>query len=180
VQSRLAGAAGGLILFAVMDQAALPSAPVHWQIVLRPHRSLPPSGFRLMMLLLGLVSLVCSLGFVLIGAWPVCGFFGLDVLLIYLAFRASYRSGRARETVRLAGDDVTVEKVSVRGELRFWRMQAFWLKVRLIENGDDSNRLLLTSHGRTLAIGGFLSPPERRDLAGELDAALRRWRAVPN
>jgi len=157
-----------------------PSAgPIYWQVVLRPHRSLPPSGFRILMLTLGLVSIVCSIGFTLIGAWPVCGFFGLDVLLLYIAFRASYRSARARETVRLAGGDLTVERVSVRGELRLWRMQAFWLKVRLIESGDDTNRLLISTHGRTLAIGGFLSPIERRGLALELDAALRRWRAQP-
>jgi uncharacterized membrane protein len=161
----------------MIDHAAPPSVLPFWQIELRPHRSLPPGGFRLLMLIACLISILCGTGFALIGAWPVGGFFGLDMLLLYLAFRASYRSGRMRETVSLDGGDLTIERVSVRGELRFWRMQAFWLKVRLIESGDDSNRLLLSTHGRTLAIGGFLSPLERRGLARELEAALRRWRA---
>lgn len=149
---------------------------VHWESVLRPHRSLPPRGFHILMLGLAAVSLVTGTVFVLIGAWPVCGFFGLDVLLLYGAFRLSYRSSRMRETLKLAGDSLTVERVSVRGEVRFWRFQAFWLRVRLLETDADTNRLVLTSHGRTLAVAGFVSPAERRALAGELEDALARWR----
>src|ERR1700687_1261731 len=99
--------------------------------VLVPHRSLPPRGFHLLMLLLGLVSLAMGIGFVSIGAWPVCGFFGLDVAALYLAFRISYRRARQREILRLAGDDFTVERVGIRGERAVWRFQPFWLRVVL-------------------------------------------------
>jgi uncharacterized membrane protein len=152
---------------------------VHWETVLRPHRSLSPKGFHILMLSLAAVSMVAGVLFVSIGAWPVCGFFGLDVLLVYLAFRASYRSGRMSEVLRLQGDDLTVERIGARGERRHWRMQAFWLRVALIEATDGSNRLLVTTHGSSLPIGGFLSSVERRHLARELDAALRRWKASP-
>jgi len=154
-------------------------ATVHWQSTVRPHRSLPPRGFHVLMAVLALASIVSGIMFVRAGAWPVCGFFGLDVLLLYIAFRVSYRSGRMHETLRLAGDDLTVERVSIRGEVRLWRFQAFWLRVRLVETGQDTNRLLLTSHGRTLAVAGFVSPGERRTLKGELDQALAEWRARP-
>jgi uncharacterized membrane protein len=152
---------------------------VHWQTVLRPHRSLSPKGFHILMLSLAAVSMTAGVLFVSIGAWPVCGFFGLDVLLVYLAFRVSYRRGRMSEVLRLQGGDLTVERIGSRGECRHWRMQAFWLRVTLIEAADGSNRLLVTTHGRSLPIGGFLSPVERRHLAQELDAALRRWKALP-
>ena len=49
--------------------------------------------------LIGLVSFAAGAMFFVVGAWPVVGFLGLDLLLIYLAFRASYRSGRAYETL---------------------------------------------------------------------------------
>jgi len=149
---------------------------LYYETVLRPHRSLPPRGFFFLMLAIAGVSFVTGVGFVRMGAWPVTGFFGLDVLLLYGAFRLSYRSGRMRETLRLAGDDLTVERVSVRGEVRVWRFQAFWLRLLLIEQGAERNRLLLRSHGRELAIGGFLTADERRSLAAEIDAALRRYR----
>src|SRR3954465_2689158 len=118
---------------------------IFFERVLLPHRSLPPRGFHVLMLLLGLVSLAVGIGFVSIGAWPVCGFFGLDVALLYLAFRISYRSARQRETLRLADADFTVERVSIRGERRVWSFQAFWLRVVLEERPDDSNRLLVIS-----------------------------------
>jgi len=151
---------------------------VHWESVLSPHRSLPAAGFRILMLLLGLVSLVSGILFVRIGAWPVCGFFGLDVLGVYIAFRMSYRSGRMRETLRLIGDNFTVERVGIRGERRDWRFQAFWMRVRLVEKAGDSNRLLLESHGRTLPVAVFLSPDERRILAEDVKGALSRWKAL--
>lgn len=160
-----------------MDEAAQP-APLHWETVLRPHRSLPPQGFRIVMLVLGIVSFAWGLFFVLLGAWPVLGFFGLDVALVYLAFKMNYRSARMREILRLAGGDFTVERVSVRGEVRLWRFQAFWLRIRLIEQAEDANRLVLTSHGRSLAVAGFLTAAERRGLKTEIDRALERWRAA--
>ena len=153
-----------------------PEPILHYETVLRPHRSLPPRGFLILMLAIAGVSFVTGVAFVAMGAWPVTGFFGLDVLLLYGAFRLSYRSGRVCETVRLAGDDLTVERISVRGEVRTWRFQAFWLRLLLIEQGAERNRLLLRSHGRELAIGGFLTAEERRSLAAEIDDALTRYR----
>jgi uncharacterized membrane protein len=148
--------------------------------VLLPHRSLPPRGFQVLMLVLGLVSLAVSIVFVAIGAWPICGFFGLDVAALYLAFRLSYRSARQREILRLSDDDFTVERVNIYGERRIWRFQPFWLRVVLEERPDESNRLWIASHGRRLVIGDFLGAPMRRELAASLRSALARWRAALN
>ena len=153
---------------------------VFFERVLLPHRSLSPHGFHILMLLLGIVSLALGIGFVLIGAWPVFGFFGLDVALLYLAFRLSYRSARQREILRLSDDDFTVERVDVYGKRRLWRFQPFWLRVILEERPDESNRLLLASHGRSLVIADFLGAPVRRELADTLRSVLARWRAALN
>ena len=153
---------------------------VFYQRVLLPHRSLPRRGFHILMLLLGIVSLALGIGFAALGAWPVFGFFGLDVALLYLAFRLSYRSARQREILRLAGGDFTVERIDIYGGRRLWRFQPFWLRVVLDERPDNSNRLLLASHGRTLAIADFLGAPMRRELAESLRSALARWRAALN
>ena len=154
--------------------------PVFFERVLWPHRSLPPRGFRVLMLGLALLSLAAGIGFVSVGAWPICGFFGLDVALLYLAFRISYRSARQRETLRLADDQFTVERVGIYGERRQWRFQPFWLRVVLEERPNQSNRLSLASHGKSLVIGDFLAPPLRRELAANLREVLARWRAALN
>jgi uncharacterized membrane protein len=163
-----------------VGSADRPIAHVLFERVLLPHRSLPPNGFRVLMGLLGVISIALSIGFVSIGAWPICGFFGLDVALLYLAFRLSYRSARQCETLRLADDQFTVERVGIYGERRLWRFQPFWLRVVLEERPDESNRLLLASHGRSLAIGDFLAPTLRRELAMTLREVLARWRTALN
>lgn len=153
----------------------LHASPVFFDAVLYPHRSLPPEGFVVLMLLLSGVSFAAGVSFVLMGAWPIVGYFGLDVLLVYIAFRASYRSARMHEWVRLTEDTLTVERVGRRGERRRWQFQPFWLRV-VLEERDETNRLVLTSHGRELVVGGFLAPAERRNLAAALKEALVRWR----
>ena len=82
-----------------LSDAANPT--VFLDAVLAPHRSLPPAGFLIVMLAFGGLSFVAGILFVLHGAWPVTGFFGLDVGLVYLAFRINYRSARREERIRL-------------------------------------------------------------------------------
>ena len=164
-----------------MTSPALYAAPADglvFERVLAPHRSLPPRGFHLLMLVLGLISLGVGIGFVSIGAWPVTGFFGLDVALVYVAFRLNYRSGRRCEIIRLAIDALTVERIGIYGNQRVWRFQPFWVRVVLEERDADTNRLFVASHGRFLAIGDFLAPAVRRELAATLRDALARWRTA--
>jgi len=144
--------------------------------VLAPHRSLPPAGFLIVMLAFGGLSFVAGILFVLHGAWPVTGFFGLDVGLVYLAFRINYRSARREERIRLVADALTVERRGVRGERWSWRFQPYWLRVTLEESDDESNRLTISSHGRSLVLASFLGAGERRRFAATLQEALARWR----
>jgi uncharacterized membrane protein len=164
-------------------QSAEPAAALgrlFFERVLLPHRSLPPRRFHLLMLILGLFSIAVGTGFVIAGAWPVVGFFGLDVALVYIAFRLNYRSARRRETLRLAADAFTVERIGIYGERRLWRFQPFWLRVVLEEQPGRSNRLLVASHGRSLVIADFLAPAARRELAATIGAALASWRKALN
>ena len=73
--------------------------PAIFAAVLTPHCSLSRHGFRLLMTALTAISFASGMAFVLMGAWPVFGFFGLDVLLLYAALELSYRRARAYEQV---------------------------------------------------------------------------------
>jgi uncharacterized membrane protein len=154
------------------------SQSVFYDARLQPYRSLPPRGFALVMLVLGGASFILSVGCVLMGAWPITGFFGLDVALVYVAFRASYRSAHKTEHLRLTQEAMTVERVGVRGDRRAWRFEPAWLRLVFEEPDEDSNRLYLASHGKTLSIGSFLAPAERKKLYADLKRALASWRAA--
>ncbi len=156
-----------------------PAGQSGFDVVLRPHRSLSPVGFAVIMTILAVWSFVGGLVFWLAGAWPVIGFFGIDIALVYWAFRASYGQGRAAERLRLADGTLTVWRMDKRGAEERFAFPSYWLRVILEEDQNGPGQLILSSHGRHLSVGGFLAPDERADLARELSAALRQARLAP-
>jgi uncharacterized membrane protein len=149
-----------------------------FRALLVPHRSLGRSGFRNLMLFVGAVSLVTGVGFLLKGAWPVFGFFGLDVLLVFVAFRASYRAARAREEVSVSRTDLLVRKTSAKGKVEESHYNPFWARFRVARHAEIGiTRMAVTGQGRTTEIGGFLNPDDRESFAtafGEALATARR------
>lgn len=154
-------------------------APVYFDAILRPHRSLSPAGFTLLMSTIAAVGFGGGLAFLMIGAWPVFGFCGLEVALIYICFRLNYRSGRLFERVRLTDEALTVERYPPRGAPLGWTFQPYWLRVLMDDPPEHDSPLTLRSHGRSLVIGSFLTPEERLDFARALNHALARQRAAP-
>lgn len=162
-----------------MSDAEPDPTPVHFEAVLHPHRSLTPAGFSVLMGLFGGVSMAFGTAFLLIGAWPVFGLFGLDVLLLWYAFRRNDRDAAVYETVRLTDRLLTVRRFQLRREPQVWRFEPGWLRVIMDDPPEHHSQLTLTSHGRSLVIGNFLTPEERLGLARALADALRRWRSPP-
>ncbi len=161
------------------DNAALPE-PKIFSAVITPHRSLTPRGFLVLMLCLGGLSFVSGVIFVSIGAWPVFGFFGLDVLLVYFAFRANFRAARAYEEVTVTPCQLTVRKISPRGGVREWTLNPVWVRLERIVHAEFGiERLFLVSHGRRLAIAGCLAPHEKKTFAAALSAALGEAKRGP-
>jgi uncharacterized membrane protein len=159
-------------------RAADMPAPL-FDAILAPHRSLGPKGFLIVMVGVGVISFTAGIVFLLKGAWPVVGFFGLDVLLVYIAFKASYRSARLYETVRLAGDTLEVRRVTPSGRQTEWHFQPNWLRVEMDDPPAHDSELVLTSHGQRVAIGAFLTAEERLDFAKSQRRALADWRERP-
>jgi uncharacterized membrane protein len=146
--------------------------------VLYPNRSLGSLGFYLLMGGIVLVSAAIGAGFALVGAWPVAGFLGLDVLLLYLAFRWNYRAGRRAELIRLDRDGLCVRQVRPDGRTREWRFEPHWVRVTIDDPPRHDSQLVLSSHGRTLAIGAFLTAAERVEVARALRTALAAHRRI--
>ena len=154
------------------DNAAV-TEPTIFSATITPHRSLGSTGFLVLMLGIGGVSFVSGVLFLLIGAWPVFGFLGLDVLLIYWAFRINYRAARAYEEVTVTSSELTVRKVNHRGGVREWTLNPLWVRLEKIVHEDYGiERLLLVSRGKQLPIGSFLGPDEKASFAKALGDAL--------
>ena len=153
-----------------------PDAPI-FEARLRPHRSLSRRQFRLLLALVAAVGCLMSFPFVLVGAWPVAGFFGLDVLLVYAAFSASFRSARAYEDVVLTSLELQLAKVSPKGVRAEWRFNPSWVRLERQSHEEFGlQRLDLVSRGSRVELAGFLGPTAKEDLADGLSAALQRAR----
>ena len=151
------------------------AAPV-LELTLQPHRSLSPTGFWIIMGLLAALSFIGGIVFWSIGAWPVIGFVGVDVALVYFAFKASYAGARAYEHVALGPERVEIRRVNAAGRESRDALPANWLKVEIERPTGRQTRLRLSTHGRSLVIGSFLSPEEREEVAALLQSALVRVR----
>jgi uncharacterized membrane protein len=128
----------------------------------------------------GAASALASIPFFIVGAWPVVGFFGLDVLLLYLAFRWSYRTARAREELALTYFGLSVRKVSHWGEQAEWRFNPSWVRLHREEDEDYGlQRLAIVERQMQLDIGGFLAPEDRASFARDLGAALSEAKRGP-
>jgi uncharacterized membrane protein len=154
--------------------------PAIFSAVLTPQRSLGPRGFLALMLVLCCINFVTGMVFLLAGAWPVFGFCGLDVLLVYWAFRVSYRRAKAYEQVTVTPSELTVRQVSHQGRISEWTLNPLWVRLdRVVHAEFGIERLFLVSRGQRLAIAGFLGAHEKESFAHALSAALGEAKRGP-
>ena len=161
---------------AIRQATQIKAPDAAFSAVLTPYRSLSPAGFVLFMALVTLVSFAAGMAFLLMGAWPVFGFFGLDVLLIYGAFKLNYRAGRLYELIELTGDELLVRRVQPSGQIKAWSFNPYWVRLGIHERPGRQAELRLSSHGQSLVVGSFLSEDEKRDFASALTNALHAYR----
>ena len=154
--------------------------PTIFAAVITPHRSLGFVGFCILIGAYGLASFVAGVAFLLMGAWPVFGFFGLDVLLLYWAFRLNYRHARAYEEVTVTPSELRLRKVTHRGRVREWVLNPLWVRLEKVAHEEFGiEQLLLVSRGRQLAIASFLGPDEKANFAKALGEALAQAKRGP-
>ncbi len=147
--------------------------------VLKPYRSLSPNGFALVMAVLVGCTFTIGLAFWLIGAWPVVGFCGLDIVAVQFAFRLNYRSARAAEEITLTRRRLSVRKIAPNGRETETGFNPYWARLEIDRHPEVGvTGVRITSHGDRLDVARFLGPRERERFATALSAALARLRTA--
>ena len=118
------------------------------------------------------LSLGIAAGFWIQGATLVLPFAGLELLALGAALMLYSRHATDSENIRLQAGRLTVEHTSGRTTQRAEFAPA-WVRVEP-EHGDGS-LVELSGQGQRIAVGRFVRPELRRQLADELRWALRRW-----
>ena len=149
--------------------------------LLTPHRSLSSAGFLALMTFVIVISFAAGIAALLMGAWPVFGFFGLDVLAIYWAFKINFRHARASEEIRVTASELRVRRTSHRGHVMEFVLNPLWVQLdQKIHAEYGIEKLYLLSKGRRLSIGSFLGPDEKASFAKALLAALQAAKRGPS
>jgi len=155
--------------------------PKLFSALLTPHRSLNRSGFLVLMVFLSVVSFAAGVTFLIMGAWPVFGFFGLDVLAVYWAFRINYRRSAATEEISITPSELRIRRVSHRGHVTEWALNPIWVQLDQKTHAEFGiERLYLVSRGRRVSIANFLGPDEKASFAKGLLAALQAAKRGPS
>ena len=141
-----------------------------------PYRSMSPRGQRLLIVVLaGLLTLGTGV-FAFVGAWPVGGFAGLELLAAIVLFRRHARRMKSGELVILTPRDLRIVHTDGAGRRRERTVPVAWLSATIEERPGRSPALMLTGHGRREEIAADLGEAERRDLGQALQATLHRLR----
>lgn len=146
--------------------------------LLRPHRSLGRTGFMILIGALLFGWAVTGVVFLSHGAWPVFGFFGLDVLGIYVAFRLNYRAARAREEVVVSRTALDILKIAPSGRREEHRFNPFWARFSVARHAEIGiTAMAVEARGQNVPIGGFLNPDDRESFATAFSRALATAKA---
>lgn len=153
-----------------------PEATIYLETELRPNASLSRRAFFIVMSVVGVFSFAAGILYLTVGAWPVFGFFGLDMLAIWLAFRFSFRSQEQVTYVRVDETHVRLWHIQRGKEDKKADIPTAFVRVALDEPVTH-NSFLTLQYGQTAwVIGRFLTPKKRQALAGELRVAIRAAR----
>lgn len=162
------------------DNHRVPETPL-FCAEMRPHRSLGRKGFVIVMAAIAGISFVAGMVFLLAGAWPVTGMFGLDVALVYWAFRANYRAARAYEQIEITPTELILRRISAQGAVTEWRANPLWVRLeRDVHEEFGVMSLHLVSRGEWRPVAAFLPPQEKESFGAALQAALAAARRGPD
>lgn len=137
----------------------------------RRNNSLSSSGRRLVFGFIVTVSLGIAAAFALVfGAWPILPFAGIEMGVLYIAFRYMDRHAADYERITIRGDSVEIE-VREGTVVRNHQLNRYWAHV--VCEGDGA-RLALRSHGHDVEVGRHLCDEERLEMARGLARELTR------
>ena len=156
--------------------AANAADTVVFETELAPYRSLSTKGLRVLIGGLLLASMAITIVFWTLGAWPVAGFNGVEIVLAALLMRVHAKALKRREILRLTEAGLRIVRDDGKGGRSEHELQPAWLRISLKERPGRCPGLYLSNRGRHIEVATMLGEPEKRDLFDRLAEALHALR----
>ena len=145
-------------------------------IQIYPNQSLTPKGLLLLMFLITIPASFIGITFFILGAWPVLGFMGLEVLLIYIAFKVLFYKNKFYEHIILDNEKLNILFKKKNKIIKKIELEPTWVQVKIEKIYENEDTLILSSHGKKIILANYLIPEERLKLAGKIKSGLREWK----
>lgn len=145
---------------------------IYMDAVLTPNSSLSPRAFMIIMSAFGTASFICGLAFFSMGALPVVGFFGLDVLLVYAAFKWTFKQQTESTRVTVTSERLRMHHTKPNGEVKSVSLPTAFVRIELDEAVTPNSWLRIEYGQKAFIIGRFLTLSERKSLAEALKQAI--------
>ena len=142
-------------------------------ITVLPYRSLSKKGFRYLMIIVAAIFFSIGIFFWIIGAWPVFGFLGIDVFLLYYAFKINYKNGEIFENLKLLKKNLHITRSFPSGKVQSWNLEPYWTKVEISNPARNHHNLIVKSRDKVVLLGSFLNYNDKKKLHTKIESALK-------
>lgn len=150
--------------------------PAEFCLVARRNHSLSWAGRQLVLASLFVVSLAISLAFATLGAWLVLPFSGLELGVVYWAFRCMERRATDYESITIVGDRLVIERQD-QGHTSRFECNKHWAQVRWSPNGSGQRAsLVIRSQGKEMEFGQHLPDYKVREIAAQIRQQISLYR----
>ncbi|MGO9171194.1 MAG: DUF2244 domain-containing protein [Rhodomicrobium sp.] len=139
---------------------------------LLPGHALPREGFVALLFNIAAISYLSVIVFVAVGASPLALLWCLDAAVCYGVYQWKYAPSRLSEKVELTEEILRVTRTNPSGKAESWDFNPYWVRLEHKKRQGAADELWLSSHGRKLAVGAFLSDGEKANFANALSTAL--------
>lgn len=140
------------------------------------NQSLTTRGLYILMFFITIPASYIGISFYVLGAWPVLGFMGFEILLIYIAFKILFYKNKFYEHIILDNEKLNILFKKKNKIIKKIELEPTWVQVKIENIYENEDTLILSSHGKKIILANYLIPEERLKLAGKIKSGLREWK----
>ena len=140
------------------------------------NQSLTTRGLYILMFFITIPASYLGISFYVLGAWPVLGFMGFEILLIYIAFKILFYNNKFYEHIILDSEKLNILFKKKNKIIKKIELEPTWVQVKIEKIYENEDTLIVSSHGKKIILANYLIPEERLKLAGKIKSGLREWK----
>jgi len=140
------------------------------------NQSLTTRGLYILMFFITIPASYIAISFYVLGAWPVLGFMGFEILLIYIAFKILFYNNKFYEHIILDSEKLNILFKKKNKIIKKIELEPTWVQVKIEKIYENEDTLIVSSHGKKIILANYLIPEERLKLAGKIKSGLREWK----